>query len=71
MRENCDVWLRIELDAFGDQKKQDKPVNFHLIVAANPIDANNFKRVVDELLEGFDVDNDSKHITEICEALKN
>ena len=70
VRENCDVWPGIELDAFGDQKKKDKPVKFHLIVVANPIEANSFKRVVDELLEGFDVNNDSKHITEICEAFK-
>ena len=49
VRENCDVWPGIELDAFGDQKKKDKPVKFHLIVVANPIEANSFKRVVDEL----------------------
>lgn len=70
VRENCDVWPGIELDAFGDQKKKDKPVKFHLIVVANPIEVNRFKKVVDELLEGFDVNNDSKHITEICEAFK-
>lgn len=66
----CDVWPGIELDAIGDQMKKNMPVKFHLILVANPAEAKNFKKSVDKLLKGFDVNNDSKHIKDICEAVK-
>lgn len=67
----CDVWPGVELDAFGNQKKNDTPVKFHLIVIANPIISKQFKESIDILLEGFDVNTDSKHIIDICDSLKD
>lgn len=67
----CDVWPGIELDAFGDQKKNDKLVKFHLIVIANPSISKQFKDSIDKLLNGFDVNVDSKHIIDICDSLKD
>ena len=71
VQEYCDVWPGIELDAYGDQKKKDKVIKFHLIVVANPTEKDRFKEAVDELLQDFDVDKDSKHITEICAVFNN
>ena len=66
----CDVWPGIELDANGDQKKKDTPIKFHLIIVANPLVAEQFKTVIDKMLEGFDVNNGSKHIRDICKSLR-
>ena len=71
VHEYCNIWPGIELDAYGDQKKKDQPIKFHLIIVANPTESNQFKKAIDKLLKGFDVDNDSKHITEICKAFKH
>ena len=57
------------MDAYGDQSKKDKPIRFHLIVVANPNEAEKFHSVIKKLLKDFDVDNDSKHIKDICRAL--
>lgn len=66
----CNVWPGIEIDAYGDQKKKNKPVIFHLILVANPNMADQFKEAVDQLLDGFDVNHSSKYIADICEAVK-
>ncbi len=67
----CDVWPGIELDAFGDQMKKGEHIKFHLIIVANPTIVKEFRNSLDKLLDGFDVNNDSKHISEICEAVKD
>lgn len=69
VRDICDVWPGIELDAYGDQRKKDKPIKFHLIIVANPNEVERFNSVICELLKDFDVNNDSKHINDICMAL--
>ena len=70
VRDICDVWPGIELDAYGDQRKKDKPIKFHLIIVANPNEAEKFYNVMKRFLKDFDVNNDSKHIKDICRALK-
>jgi hypothetical protein len=70
VKEYCDVWPGIEIDTFGDYTKKGKPKLFHLIVVANPACAEKFKEKVDSLLQGFDVNKDSKHIRDVCKAFK-
>lgn len=67
----CDVWPGIELDAYGDQKKKDTPIKFHLIVVSNPSNVESFKTSIDKMLKDFDVNFDSMHITDICKAFKS
>ena len=71
VKDYCDVWPGIELDAYGDQRLKDKEIKFHLIVVGNPNEAVMFKETIDKLLKGFDIENGSKHINEICDAFVN
>lgn len=67
----CDVWPGIELDAYGDVTKKNKPVKFHIIIVANPDNVEEFSVVVDNMLNGKDVNSFSVHINEICSCFKN
>lgn len=71
VREFCDVWPGIELDARGDCTKKGEIIKFHIIIVSNPDKVENFNSTVSKLMNGFNVDEDTFHISEICQAFKN
>lgn len=70
VKDYCDVWPGIELDAFGDSMKKEKKIKFHLIIVSNPDKSKLFDSTVQSLLNGTKPDLFEKHIIEICEAFK-
>lgn len=71
VKDYCDVWPGVELDAYGDKYKKDKPVKFHIIIVSNPNAANKFSKVINKMLKGQDINTFSMHIEEVCKQLKN
>lgn len=70
VKDYCDVWPGVELDAYGDSMKKNKSIKFHLIIVSNPDKAYLFDLKVKTLLGGEKPDEFEKHISEICDVFK-
>lgn len=70
VKDFCEVWPGIELDAYGDKKKNNKPVKFHIIVVANPNQTIEFSKAIDKMMGGQDVNTFCMHIRQICTFFK-
>lgn len=70
VKDFCEVWPGIELDAYGEKKKNNKPVKFHMIIVANPNQTIEFSKAIDKMMEGQDVNTFCMHIRQICTFFK-
>lgn len=70
VKDYCDVWPGIEIDAYGDSMTKKKYIRFHLIVVANPNQVEQFSRAVNEMMQNENANTFCTHIKEVCKRFE-